>query len=54
MTGPAYVIEGWYIRLAEEAQTTGISGHDVQLLEALQRLMRRHKALGCSPVQVAS
>lgn len=58
MTGPAYVIEREYMRLAEQAQTTGLTWRELQRLEFVHDLMRLHRDLWLVtltvPQQVAS
>ena len=45
MTGPAYIVEFWYMRLAEQAQTTGLTWRELQQLEFIQDLMRLRRDL---------
>lgn len=49
MTGPAYLVEHWYMRLAEQAQTTGLTWREVQLLEFIHDLMRLRRDLWFAP-----
>lgn len=61
MTGPAYVIEREYMRLAEQAQSTMLTWHELQRLEFIHELMRLRRDLWLAqmptpaqPLQVAS